>query len=269
LGFLDKLSSIIKVDLSKLKNFKISILSGLKFQVYIVNNKTIQINPDKYPLDQQKEIQDIRKEHLEKGGLIIQDSSLSRLEQFNQIDGSIQKQATLEYFKGKIPAQDLEILRYSIYLKSVFDSGQSVTEIKQQLNERFGDRGRNICNLYSEGYFGTQIRPLYDSLFNQPNFSPEKFTQIYELIVTESPYAFFVSRATSREVVLSEVTRKMETSRKYGIKNINIHGIGKSNEETIYFILKSIKDKILQPPEILRKGEVVVAKITIKDNHQN
>ncbi|MEK7524871.1 MAG: hypothetical protein AAB548_00670 [Patescibacteria group bacterium] len=264
MSFLDKLSSIVKVDLSKLKNFKISILSGLKFQVNIVNNNTIQINPDKYPPEQQKKLQGILKEHFEKGGLIIEDLSLSRLEQFNQVDGSSQTQATLEYFKGKIPAQDLEILRYSIYLKSVFESGQSVTEIKQQLNERFGDRGRNICNLYSAGYFGTQIRPLYDSLFNQPNFSPEKFTQIYELIVTESPYAFFVSRATSREAVLLEITRKMETSRKYGIRNINIHGIGKGNEETIYFVLDKIRDKILQPPEILREGDVLVVKITFK-----
>lgn len=100
---------------------------------------------------------------------------------------------------------------------------------------RFGERGKNICNLYTAGYFDSQIKPLYEEVGTSDLL---QFNQIYEQIVTESPYAVFIHAEMSVKNVGETVKQKMEISKKYGIKYLNIHGIGKDNVDKITILIK-------------------------------
>jgi len=101
-------------------------------------------------------------------------------------------------------------------------------------------------------------------LYAQSEFSLEKFSKIYEIIVNESPYAIFISNRTTQEEALTQVVEKMDISGKYGISSINIHGIGRENVDKIIYILEQIKDSINLPPEIVQEGGVITVKICIK-----
>ena len=146
-------------------------------------------------------------------------------------------------------------------MKNVFERGENVSNLKDDIVTRYGDRGRNICNLCSAGYFTSQIKPLYEEMYSQPDFSLNKFLAIYEIIVTESPYAFFINSWMSDKQAMDEVLKRMEVSRRYGIKYLNIHGIGRENTEKIATLLKELAPQLTQTPEITRGERFIAVKI--------
>lgn len=263
MGWLDKLSSLIKIDVSKLEKININFFSGNKSQKTTINGNVTQININGFDKNEQEKFKEILRDQVQENGIILLGKSLNTLTDFVKIDSSRETRTILDFFRGKISNSDLEILRFSIYLKKVFDRGECVSELKSQIIQKYGERGKNICNLYSAGYFESQIRPLYENLSSQSNFSKEKFDTIYEIIVTESPYAIFINNRPSQKESLQQVITKIKTSNKYGITNLNIHGIGGRNVEKILHILEEIKDKIVQPPNILKEGDVITVRVTL------
>lgn len=269
MDWFDKLKGLVHLDLRNLK--EIHLFSGNKIinNTYTKNVLTININHES--INKNPEVlKTILRTNQENGGLIIESESLIRLADFKKIDSEASTQNFLAEFKGKIPQSDLEILRYSIYLKVVFNRGDSVDRLKTDIVERFGYRGRNICNLYSAGYFKSQIKVLYDLMFQQPDFSQEKFMQLYELIVTESPYAIFVSRQMTSSELLSKVKTKIETSKKYGINYLNIHGIGDENIRIISTVLEQLKEEgiIIEPQERFRDNNMLTVKLRLVNEEE-
>lgn len=266
MDWLESLSSLVKIDISSLKKVTLKFFSGNKSQKTIINGNVTQVNINGFGKEGQEQLKEILKKSVEDNGIILCDKSLEMLTDFTKTDSSEDTKTTLNFFRGKISNIDLEILRFSIYLKKVFDRGDSVSELKSQIIQKYGERGKNICNLYSAGYFESQIKPLYELLSSQPDFSKDKFNTIYEIIVTESPYAIFINNRLNLEESLKQVTLKIDTSIKYGITNLNIHGIGSNNVSKILHILENIKDRIVQPPTIITESEVITVKVNLLHN---
>ena len=183
------------------------------------------------------------------------------LQDFKQIDSSPESQELIAFFKGKIPASDIEALRQSVYVNAVQERGSDIQKLKGDIVTRYGNRGRNICLLYSAGYFTSQIKPLYQEMISQPDFSPDDFNTIYERIVNESPYAVFINREMSSETAEREVRDRINVAKKYGVKYLNIHGIGEENVSKIKYILEKLRPEFSLPEEIKTQGNVITVKI--------
>jgi len=266
MNILDKLQGIISFDFSGLKKFQNKI--SLNIQLLNRNTKVTNQGPNvtvNINVLSENELQGV-KEMLrsivsDDKVPILQNYTQRLLEDFTQVDNESESQNLITYFKGKIPAIDIEVLRQSIYIKVVHDRGESIQKLKWDLTARYGNRGKNICNLYSAGYFTSQIKPMYEVLLSQADFSPNDFNIAYDRIVDESPYAVFINREMSNQGAEAEVRDRIETGRKYGIKYLNIHGIGEENVDKIVYILEKLKLDFPLPQEIKRQGNVIVVKI--------
>ena len=128
----------------------------------------------------------------------------------------------INFFKPIIPISDLEALDASLYLREIFKNRGNVEKLKKDIIMRFGTRGKNISNLCTAGYFEEFLMPLY-------NYSKEDFENVYEIIISKSAMAIFVSKDMSQFEIQNEIRKKLDISKQYGIKFIHIHGIGFKN----------------------------------------
>jgi hypothetical protein len=171
----------------------------------------------------------------------------------------------ISYFSGKIPADDLYVLKASVYIKKVFDRGGDIEGLKSDIRYRYGKRGNNICNLYSAGYFESWIKPLYGNLSSTEGFTNQTFLEAYNLVVETYPFAIFVHHAMTAAEIEEQAAIKIKVCRMYGIKTLSIHGIGSDNVHTISTALEAIKEKYKFETDIEGKGSLMVAKINIKE----
>lgn len=250
---LSKLKDLIKVhiDFSKLK--EIHLLSDNKAPniTYNDNRVIINVDPSVQTPEILKSLSHVIPQVLnEKGGLVIEDGSKKLLDNYSVIYKRGKYKDLLDYFKGKLSAHDLEILRASLYIREAFEDHQSVSDLKNDLVARYGTRGNNICNLCSAGYFETLIKPLYEQMLNESDFTPEKFYARYEVIILQIPFAVFVSHANTPEELVSLIISKIEYNRKYGVHRLYIHGIGETNVKKIKEILGMIKTHFIEEPEV-------------------
>lgn len=267
MGILDKLESIFHVDLSGLRNLQNKV--KIDFQLFSNNNNKkfvnkgtiIIISPDALKKGESVGLQSVIREVNKERIPLLQNDILESLENFKKIDSASNIQNLISFFKGKVPASDLEILRQSNYIKVAYDRGERVGKFKAELVSRYGMRGRNICNLYGTGYFESQIIPLYNEMVGQQNFSPRDFEAAYERIVMESPYAIFIYGGMSNQEAVDEVKKKILRAKKYGIKYLNIHGIGQDNVEKITYLLDKLRPEFSSPEEIIRLENVITVKI--------
>ena len=248
--FLRKLKSLIKidVDLAKLKkgfNLTINVNSNNK-----VDNRTINIDLNTLNEKKKRELAALLKGAVGEGNLLLEEDTESRFEDIKFVSGQQEYKDVVEYFTYKLSKLDLQILRMAVYLKSVSDRGESVDQLKLEIRKKYGERGNNIANLYSAGYFFTLIKPLYEGMAKDVNFSKDKFLERYNVIVMHYPFAVFVSKQMSLEDVEKEIVGKMERNKKYGIKTMNIHGIGKANVDKISEVLIQIKSDLIKLPTI-------------------
>ena len=170
---------------------------------------------------------------------------------------------TIEFFAGKIPSEDVYILQSAVYIKKVFDRGGDIEGLKSGIRNRYGNRGVNICNLYSAGYFETWIKPLYESFASSEDFKQESFLDAYELIVGEYPFAIFVHRAMSPKEIEQVADKKIKECLTYGIKTLSVHGIGSDNVVTILQAVAEIKKKYGFKTNLELKGSLIVVKLKI------
>ena len=153
---------------------------------------------------------------------------------FGEKEQDLHNQQLLDFFRNKIPEQDIYILRASLYIKKLRGERKNVDALKWQIMDRYGERGKNIVNLCSAGYFESLIKPLYEHMNKQPRFSGKKFLSIYNRIVEEHAFAIFVHRNMTKSALKSEIEKRI----KYAIQTFNIHALGKQN-------IEKIKDTIL------------------------
>jgi hypothetical protein len=178
--------------------------------------------------------------------LLIEDKSKERIEDIELKERSENERSLLSFFKGKIPHDDYTALRASLYLRQKFESGSDreiISRLKTDIISRYGRRGRNISDLCSAKYFENLIKPLYEEMKGYSDFTEKQFLDIYELIVEEGTLTVFVSEGRSRESIKQEVGSKIRRNKQYGIHFLYIHGIGRTNIETIRMVIYDLKEE--------------------------
>lgn len=267
MGILDSLSSILQINIPSLKKINLQNISGIQINsnnktvTKIINNYLI-VNPNNLKTKNKEKLSQIIKKYIsEDEGYIIQESSQKLLEDFIAVDNKKSNQDIVDFFRNKIPVDDLEALRASLYLRDIKErdaSTISVDKIKWDIYQKFGKRGRNIANLCTANYFEDLFKPLYKELELQPDFSIEKFRDKYEKLVNEVPFAVFANKVQTEAELKKEILTKMNRNKKYGIHSLNLHAIGRENVRKIENVLKVISDEILNVVTDSSTGYIIV-----------
>lgn len=149
------------------------------------------------------------------------------------------KESISSVLRPHIPPADLRALEASLLMREYFKAHKDgVEDIKADIIERFGDRGRRIANLCTAGYFENLV-----SLCKENCDTPEgqaKFKSIYEMIISQEAFAVFVTGSMSEDQTEYAVVKKTASNMIYGKKYVDIHGIGTSNVKKINTVLKRL-----------------------------
>lgn len=263
MGFLEKLSSIvsIKYDLSGLKDLTVKLI-GDKNNVGLINvvKTEVHVNINSEELadpEKRKQVMALIRDEVHVEGRPILEAKSSAV--IHEIANTATDNDLLNFFRGKIPSTDISILRAALVVRGLHKQGKPVDSYLSDIRYRYGQHGANIANLCSAGYFESHIRPMYEELSIRPNFDHEMFSGNYKLIVDSAPFAVFVNRTESVEDLLTQVVQKLEFNRMYGLKRINIHGIGKDNVKKVEELLQNdlLNRHFTSDPERLIEGNVI------------
>lgn len=148
----------------------------------------------------------------------------------------------INFVDKNLPKADANIWYASLVMKSKFEAGENIENIKQSIVVKHGDRGRNISNLCSANYLSSLIVPLFEHLVTESN-ELAQFKIIYEDIVMECPLAVFVSKSKTREKIKAEIIGKIQVVLKYGHAKVAVHGIGLDNVKTIQSLVSEIEQE--------------------------
>lgn len=265
MNFLENLQSLVKFnfDLSKLKNFSVKLVSDISIKELIhIENKTVIVNVNEVPKEKIPQVNAlIKKFVIEEGQVLLEDKAKNLVDEITIFEKASHSLDLVDFFRGKLSSSDLEILRASLFVKDVYDKDGQVGDLKRSIIIKHGDRGRNIVNLCTAGYFHSIIKPLYLEMEKQSDFTIGKFLSTYNTIIMNYPFAIFVSNTTSFVSLEEEVKKKMERNKQYGIDNLNLHGIGEENMDKITAIIEKFKDKFTHRPTIDSERKYIMVTI--------
>lgn len=246
MSWFDKLKNLFDIDIEikDLVNIHINKNDYSKKYEYHGETKVLSINLEKLSPSEKEDFKPILKELVEDDKILLEEKSEKLIEDFKSKEKSGDTQSLLKYFEDKIPADDHNVLRAALYLRKHFHEDRTgVYEFKTDIMRKYGKRGGNICNLCTAGYFETMLKPLYQEMAKDPDFSEEKFLRIYEIIIQESAFAVFVHFGMSSDEVKMGIEEKIKTNLNYGQNFVNIHGIGSDNVEKIRNAITEIESK--------------------------
>lgn len=247
----EKLKDIFSFNLS---NINISNLINLNFNInirkesgpgptYAMNPlaKSVDLYPHRLTDDRKTEFFKSLPDAIEQDEITLIDrEARARLENLFQSDAD--NKDILQFFAPILPGDDIAILRSSFLVGKLWERrAPRHAAIKNDIIDRYGDRGRNICNLATAGYFHSVIKPLYEAMRKVSGFKLGEFHAHYEVIIDQSAFAVFVSSKMGVAVIVEEVKTKIRRNSKFGIKYVNIHGIGKETVKNIRTAVATIK----------------------------
>ena len=203
--------------------------------------KNLEINPDKLTPEQRSKLKEVFKK-MPPGIRILNRETSEQLQELSKYkeSGKSDDSKILKFFEGEIPESDLEALKYSLYLRTRFNMKLDISKLKEDIREKFGQRGNTISNLCTAGYFDGFLSLLYQEA------GKDKFLKLYEAIVTNSVLAVFVYHGMSDLDLKRKIEEEIETSRKYGLKLVHIHGIGKANKNKIEKLFDEEEDFLIR-----------------------
>lgn len=168
---------------------------------------------------------------------------------------------TINFFRGKIPRDDIRVLELANVIRGLMDKGEAIVHIRNDIQIKYGIRGRNLSNLFTAGYFESHIKPLYEELISQG--SPNEFKDKYERVIADYSFAVFVASGKKIDFIKAEILKKIKLNRELGNGVINLHGIGESNIRAIKTCLKDpeISSEMNAEPDLDSDGRIFVATI--------
>jgi hypothetical protein len=210
----------------------------------------LSLNPEKIlkllPPDQQKEFVRLFLDAQRENNVPLVDKEYQE-----RVDDIAIKQNTsseitiLSYFKDKIPPDDFDALRSSLYLRDRFKEGagwEEISRLKMGIIKVYSRRGRNISDLCSAGYFDTLIRKIYEDTISS-GYSKEEFLLVYNIIIEEGILAVFVSEGMTEKQIEFEIEGKIRRNKEYGLHFLYVHGIGSENLRKIRNVTYNLKDQ--------------------------
>jgi hypothetical protein len=274
MALLDKLKAIFSIDLSKLKKLDIKILSptiivdnsGQKIECD-ESSKELKINVVKLDSgEKSKFFEAIGSSIEEEGYALLEKGAQALLEDFKTKDKSPKNQEILNRLKELVPLDDIPIWRAALYLKNCFEEGENVDNLKSDIICKFGDRGRKIANLCSAGYLDKMF-DIYQQLVTElgsKELAKEKFKIIYSTYVDAFRFTIFVCHWDKSDELIGKIESKINENAQYGIKFINLHGIGKDNIKKIKKIIDSLEEKYSIEKSIAEENKTIFAKLNIQ-----
>jgi hypothetical protein len=260
MGWFDKVKALFNIEINApfINITKNSDNTSIDKESVIDDEDRVNIYWDNLSNGKKDELKKIIKESVDEGNLFLEKKSSSLLKDlidFQKNKGDDKR--VLEFFEDAISDEDLEALESSLYLRRKFKEKKEVNHLKEDIRTRFGDRGNNISNMCTAGYFEKYLIPLY-------NQSKENFKKIYELAVTKSALAIFVHSQMNDEEITNNIKQKLEMSKKYGLKFLHIHGIGEKNIKIIKKCIDENKELFnYYKKEIFEKEGIMVVEILL------
>lgn len=177
-----------------------------------------------------------------KGFLVVTPQSQANLQLIDKYSKKDKDIELREFIQKKLPQRDRSIWYSALILREQFSKGNKneVNRLKTEMSISNPGRGGNIANLCSTGYLESHIIPLYKFLVDEKG-KEQLFLKIYETIITEFPFAVFVSQEKSLKDLHNEVKTKIDMVKKYGWEKVSVHGIGEDNVKKIMKITMEIQ----------------------------
>lgn len=245
MNFLAKLRQI-GIDLSKLEKISLfEINLNIDKSVHVdAKNSHVSVNPSLLNGKQRAGLrQAIATEGLDEAGAIIDVSAIPTLDLIRSELPAIQKMSQM--FVPLIPPQDVPLLQACLYLRQRFKLGERIDDLKGQIVQVYGQRGRNLANLCSANYLEDWFIPLYEALCaaypDDPAKAKSQFLSVYNSVLLEQPWTEFVSQRTTGDKLVAGVADKMNRNLKNGVRFLNLHGLGPKNVAKILEALPKIK----------------------------
>ncbi|MBN8697970.1 MAG: hypothetical protein J0L54_00075 [Chitinophagales bacterium] len=200
------------------------------------DGKILTIVLDSLNAEESEAVSEIALEYFEKHGLILDAEQEAALENYQSYDSFNPYTEILNLFQGKIPKNDLNALKMSLYMLVQSEEGVNVDEIKKQIKDRFGSRGVYISNLCKAGY--------YEGIFRDQclKLSPDKFTEYYELRVGEELAALFVHTGLTINSMAIAFIEKVQGCLRNDIGKFRVLGFGRKNKDLIEEFKRRIEE---------------------------
>ncbi len=148
----------------------------------------------------------------------------------------------LKFYKDKLKPEMYKALEASIIVKNAFEIGADISEMKQDISEKYPTFGNNLCNLVTRGYFNEHFKELYQSMLEDEEFDINVYQRKVEKVVKSLPYTVFITRYKSYDELSREVRFKLDRLKKYGTGKLLLHGLGRENVNTTMTILEEYKE---------------------------
>ena len=246
------IESILHVDISTIRLNSPNVKVKAKSSIVIIKNpekdllnfdkngERVNINIDKLEKEQLEALGEIIKEYFEEDKELFKENLLEYAGELDDYKEENPDKEILSYFKDKLTKEDFEILRISLFLRSRYRLKENVSKIKEDIVKKFGDRGKNIANLCSSGYFENFIKPLWEAIhesIEDKENAGKEFYQIFELIVKNGLLAVFVHHHMTVDKLSSLIAKRIEESTRYGFAMVSeqlyIHALSKTNVKTV------------------------------------
>ncbi|MEP7166901.1 MAG: hypothetical protein ABI758_02910 [Candidatus Woesebacteria bacterium] len=195
----------------------------------------------------------------EDGFLGVTDKSETTLELIDGYEKSDVDVEQRKFVMSCIPQRDRSLWMSALILRRQFKlmgNKEEVWRIKGDMS-RSSSRGKNIANLCTAGYLESHIIPLYEHVVNEKH-DEQQFIDIYSMIVSDFPFAVFVSQLRSDTEINAEIVEKIETVGQYGWKMVKVHGIGEENVKKIQRVVLQVQDE--------KKAEIISTDV---DSHRS
>jgi len=260
-----KLLSDINVGISIGKNGKEKIQALPKENKIIINFPAL----DKKELEETKKIFKEYYDHFEKNEIEFMETKFNERVKDIQEKGKLEStENILDFYKGKISDEYFEILEACMYLKSVYNEGKPVDDLKEDIGNTYKQIGRNMANLATTRYFEGFIKDYYEEKSKEGNFTIEKFREWFIEVVKTTPFTVFSCQEKSESQLKSEITSKLERFNKYGAEFLYVHGLGKSNVLKILNIVSKLEEAIKDIDIIVdllgKDMNIIIVKISLK-----
>lgn len=134
--------------------------------------------------------------------------------------------------KPVLELSDYNAIETALVIRGLFKQRVPIDRFKMSLIQRFGDRGRKICDIVSAGYLEKEIIPLFDKLLDVDN-GPQIFKAQFERIVANEAFAIFVRNSLTPERLKKTIKDKLIYHKKIGVYYVNLHAIGRYNVQKV------------------------------------
>lgn len=191
--------------------------------IYDKPKKSLYINCHKLSKESKCLILEIIKYIHDNGGLLWKESKKETLTNYTAFLKKNSDKETLDFFSTILSERDLSALKLSLFIRSEAQAGRNIREYKEDIKNRFGERGTVIANLCSANYFENEFIPLYLQMLRG------EFIDYFEKVVSEKIRALFVHSGMSVKNIIDEIERMVSKGIKYHMDDFKIHGIGATN----------------------------------------